>query len=181
MTKKLIVYTDGSYKDNRAGWAFVMQQNMIVKRPSVSYGSCDAVDSTQAEALACIKALDNIDLYGEHDYIIIRTDQLELVKLSNRIIYSDIKLESLAKEPFIYNEIRKIALIQKCLGPRLRFEKVVRKNHFLRLADKYARKALDLEPDDNKYWHLESVKSEPAYIECKKMVRGTVRHLSKKK
>lgn len=168
MPNKLIVYTDGSYRDKRAGWAFVIQDHLTMNRPSISYGSYNAADSMQAEAVACLKAIDNIDLYGKYDYIIIRTDQVELVNLSSRIIYSDIRLESLIKENFINDETRRIALVHKHLESRLRFEKVDRKNHFLRLADKYARSALVLEPDDDNYWYLENIKSEPVYLKSRK-------------
>jgi ribonuclease HI len=168
MSNKLTVYTGGSYKDKRAGWAFVIQDYLTMNKPSISYGACNAADSVQAEAVACLKAIDNVDLYGKYDYIIIRTDQLGLVKISSRIIHSNIRLENLVKEVFINDETRRIALIQKHLGPRLRFEKVIRNNHYLRLADKYARRALELEPDDNNYWYMENSKSQPIYLNCQK-------------
>lgn len=168
MTKQLIVYTDASFKDNRGGWAYVTKNDIKGHKPTVSYGCCDAKDSVQAEAIACIRAIDNIDLYDNLDSIIIRTDVQSIVKLTDRILYTRKKLKSISQEAYKFEEIWRIAIIQKQLGTRLRFEKVDSKNRYNRLADSYARKALNLEIDYDKYLYTEDAKTEPLLLKCKK-------------
>jgi len=50
----------------------------------------------------------------------------------------------------------------------LRFEKVDSKNRYNRLADAYARKALNLDIDYDKYLYTEDAKTEPLLLKCKK-------------
>lgn len=168
MAKPLIIYTDASYKDNRGGWAYVIKNDIKGHKPTVSYGRCDAKDSAHAEAIACLRAIDNIDLYGNLDSIIIRTDVQSLVKLTDRILYTRKKLKSISQEAYKYEETWCLAIIQKQLGTRLRFEKVDSKNRYNKLADAYARKALNLEIDCDKYLYTEDAKTEPLLLECKK-------------
>ena len=168
MAKPIIVYTDASYKDNRGGWAYVTKNDGKGHKSAVSYGRCDAKDSTHAEAIACLRAIDNLDLSGTFDSIIIRTDLYSLVKLTDRILYTTKKLKNIAQESYKNEETWRIAVIQKQIGTRLKFEKVDSKNRYNRLADAYARKAVGLEIDYDKYLYTEDANAEPLLLECKK-------------
>jgi ribonuclease HI len=88
LEKKLIVYTDGSYKNHKCGYAFLYYFDNADDLPTICYGVFPGKNSTSAEISSVIRAIQYIKTLDIKGYTIeIRTDQLILVNNLNSKIY----------------------------------------------------------------------------------------------
>lgn len=87
MSNKLVVYVDGSYRNKKGGWGYLYYFNNNFTNQVIGSGACILKDNNQAEIVACIKALENIEIDRniDVDYIEVRSDYLEMVKVMNQV------------------------------------------------------------------------------------------------
>jgi ribonuclease HI len=153
MSQKLIIYVDGSYRDNKGGWSYTYKKSKDNDRSVVSYGSCDVKNSNQSEIIACIKALESLKPNLDIEYVEIRSDYLDLVRVMNKVAqfhfmsFAEIK-NLLGKE----NELHTIILaklIIECTY-NVKFYKASKKDVLNAKVHNLAKKVIDSEkPNEN--------------------------------
>jgi|GEM_PF-2339225 len=85
MSNKLVVYVDGSYRNKKGGWGYLYYFNNNFANQVMGSGACTLKDNNQAEIVACIKAIENIEIDRNIEYIEVRSDFLEMVKVMNQV------------------------------------------------------------------------------------------------
>lgn len=157
MKRIIRVYTDGSYKNGKGGWAYIAHDNSGMHRPCIAYGSCKAKSNTQIESEACLRAINNIANFNQYDLIEVYTDQIDLVSITRKVAKEKRSVRELIyKLNLKVPEMKRLALIQRLMGARLEFHKAHHEDSYLSMADKYARRALGMGPDDKVYWYMEN-------------------------
>ncbi len=161
---KAVIYTDGSYCDH-GGWSNVIFDTTRKLFPYIVYGTCEAKTSTHAETIACIRALDNSDLFAEYDLIEIRTDQSYIVDITSKLVNCRSMGEKFPSNNYgkYDEELQCIAYIQYQLGEKLRFRKAPA-NRFLRLAHNHAKAAAKSTPDNSIFYYKIEPQSEPISV-----------------
>ena len=157
---RIMVYCDGSYRDNKGGWSFLctIQDH---KEYTVGYGCGYAQTCLQAEIVACIKGLANLtlpDLHGDDIHIVVKTDTRIIPWFFNNQWYKKILYpedRGLVKD-FVNNNVLELYqlwyLVDK-LPYRISFKTAKRSDVYMQLVHEYARGTLNkYDIDPNGYW-----------------------------
>ncbi len=144
MTKKIITYLDGSFRDQYGGWGSRSYYNYDNAVSYTCYGKTDAKDSGHIELIACVKTLAGLpdaikELGLMVDIVEIRSDYKMLVNLIdnyNRVVYG----EGLNKK--YENELLEILRMIKELPFQIKAKKVSNKDKHMLGVHKIAKGAL---------------------------------------
>lgn len=144
---RLIVYTDGSYRDNRAGWGFLYFFDNNPVQFFEACGSCWAKDCVHGEMIAVLKAVSHLSCspYEKIDELEIRLDLKSLIHYIR--LYKDLDFKHSDLEVnFVrkyYDTFYELLYILEQLPYPTKVKKVTDKDQWLKRTHINARYALD--------------------------------------